>query len=173
MTQMNASLESNIIDRVYSSIAVPETGGEANPWIRTKHRPEGGSTAFGPVQITGSLLKSYLKKGLLSPESSKFASEIMLPMYDNFAKYGAEPKKQGYRKEYDYGGSGLFDPELYGQAYENMAKEMMAIELKRNGGDINKFIESWRGKKESEDKRYYAEFRRIFNSINGIGPLKK
>ena len=161
------------VDKYYGGITYAETASEPNPWIRTKYRPVGGSTAFGPAQITGTTLKSYIKQGLLSKESSAFAKNIMVPMYDNFKKYGAEPKRTGYRKEYDYGGSGLFNPEVHGASYEKMAKEMMAVELAKAKGDVNKFVTVWRGKSQKDDPRYFEAFARAILSNSGIGSLKK
>lgn len=41
---------------IYKGLSYAETGGEENPYIRTKVIPKGGSSAFGPVQITKGLL---------------------------------------------------------------------------------------------------------------------
>ena len=49
------------LEDIYKAISFAETGGEKNPWIRTNSIPKSGkgSTAYGPVQITGSLLDDY------------------------------------------------------------------------------------------------------------------
>jgi hypothetical protein len=88
----------------------------------------------------------------------------MLPMYDNFLKYGREPKKAGYDKRWDYGGYGVrLTPQQQAQ-YENMVMDLMAIdraevdrlypkaseEFRRNEA-----IRRWRGVNKGGDKRYY------------------
>ena len=49
------------IENLYKAFSGAETEAFDNPWIRTTFREaEGGSTAFGPVQLTGNLVKNYL-----------------------------------------------------------------------------------------------------------------
>ena len=48
------------IDDIYNAYQFAETGSFDDPWIRTTDRDvEGGSTAYGPVQITLGLLNNY------------------------------------------------------------------------------------------------------------------
>ena len=42
------------LEDIYNAYKFAETGSFSNPWIRTvAENTPGGSTAFGPVQITG------------------------------------------------------------------------------------------------------------------------
>lgn len=142
-------------DQLYSAFSQAETGGEVNPYIRTKYAPKQGSTAFGPVQITYNTAKDYANRGLLSGESTAFFKQVLEPMYQKFNKYGREPKKEGYSPEYDYGGTGGFDPNIYSAQYEQLAKEMLQYHYKNAGGDINQTITKWRG--VPNDNRYIKE----------------
>lgn len=141
-----------------------ETGGFNNPWIRTVGVPGSSSSAFGPVQITKTKAEDYVKRGAVSPESAAFYTNVMAPMYDKFLRYGRAPKKAGYRKEYDYGGSGNFDPAQYGVAYQRLAEEMLAYDAKLAKGDLSKLIALWRGK--GNDARYNAAIKKALKEYN-------
>lgn len=133
-------------EELYNALAYAETGSFKDPWIRTTYAPKGGSTAFGPVQITNTLLQDALENKLIGRESRGFARQVMEPMYQNFIKYGREPKKPGYTPIYDYGGGGGFDP-AYHENYQDLAKELIQMQVARSS-DINDFIKRWRGKNE-------------------------
>ena len=61
------------VDKVYAGLAHAETGSFGNPYIRTvANNASGGSTAFGPVQITYKLAQGAATNGYLSPESQAF-----------------------------------------------------------------------------------------------------
>lgn len=144
---------------MWHAISEAETGGEKNKFIRTKVRPAKGSTAFGPVQLTGNTAKDYYNRGLLSPESRTFYEQKMAPMYSNFAKFGAEPNKPGYDPKYEYGGTGGFDPaDLPG--YEGVTTDIMSDMWRRANGDPDTFIRLWRGE---EDPKYKQK---VLNSFN-------
>jgi hypothetical protein len=147
-------------DKLYSAFAKAETGSFNNPWIRTVVAPKEGSTAYGPVQITNTKAEDYVNRGLVSKESAEFYKSVLKPMYENFKKYGRETKKQGYDKDYDYGGSGKFDVEKLGKQYEKFAKEMLLVDYKKAGEDIKKTIPLWRGVKD--DERYNTEVLKSF-----------
>ena len=54
-------------DDIYNAFKFAETGSFDNPWIRTvAEDTPGGSTAFGPVQITGGLLDNFYNNGGVS-----------------------------------------------------------------------------------------------------------
>ena len=101
-------------DILTRGIAPQETGGEEDPWIRTRVRDTpGGSTAFGPLQITGSTLDEFTDKHLtargqerLSDKEKSLVNKLKKQAKEKFAKYGNEPDKEGYDPKYDYGGAG-------------------------------------------------------------------
>lgn len=152
-----------LVDSLYEAFAEAETGGESNPWIRTKVTPEGGSTAYGPVQITRTLAEQYLKnkKDLFDKEELDFLKRF-IKQGQMFAKFGREPDKKGYDPRYDYGGGGDLTSEEDKALYESMAKKMLLDHYTRNGSDIEKTIKEWRfgaaSKKGFEDDpRYFTK----------------
>jgi len=151
-----------IESKLYDSFAQAETGSEKNKWIRTKHHPKGGSTAFGPVQITLGKLKDYVNRSKetgLSAESINFAKKVLIPMQEKMSKYGGKDMVKGFEM-YDYGGTGNFDVGLYGEQYIKLAKEMLIYDYNKAKHDINKTIRLWRG--VSDDKRYNDEVIKTF-----------
>jgi len=153
------------INQLYALVSNAETGGEKDPYIRTRVAPKEGSTAFGPVQITGRLIRGHLSPanvGRFTPEEQAFMRR-MDSQAALFAKFGKEPAKPGYDARYDYGGSGdLIKTDADKKTYEQVAKKMMAYELERAKGDPRKAVEQWRGKKQSEDPTY---FRKVFDGL--------
>jgi hypothetical protein len=145
-----------VLDRAWLALSEAETGSYKDPFIRTTARKTpGGSTAFGPVQLTGSTAEDYANRGVLSPESQEFYRNTLAPMYENFRKYGNEPNLTPDQALYDYGGTGGFDPNTQSDGYNTLTKEIMQDMMKRSGGDMQKFIQLWRGVPRSQDERYY------------------
>jgi len=118
-------------------------------WIRTRHQPPKGSSAFGPVQITKKKAVDYSKRGKLSPEGMTFV-EQMLPIWNQMLKVGGLPNAG----EFDYGGTGNF-PKEQRDEYESLGKEMLGVDFNRAGGDLDKMLEFWRGKPKLEDPAYF------------------
>ena len=154
------------IDALYDAITQAEHQGFLgtegyDPWIRTKHQPKGGSTAFGPVQMTGgkgsmmaNVAGGYTDVGA-SPEELDWIKQRFLPQAQNFIDYGGEDMEEGM-EHYDYGGRGDFGAQDK-IMYEKVAKKIMEHEFMRTGGDrnIDKFIEAWRGKPSKDDSEYF------------------
>ena len=94
-------------DRRMKAVAQVETGGEKDPFIRTRVAPEKGSTAYGPLQVTRTLAEKYRKdrKHLFNKEELIYLNRFIKQGQD-FAKYGKEPDKKGYHPRYEYGGAG-------------------------------------------------------------------
>tara|TARA_R100000808_G_C2145079_1_gene152868 strand:+ start:2007 stop:2537 length:531 start_codon:yes stop_codon:yes gene_type:complete len=153
------------INKLYSAIMAAEHQGFLgkegyNPWIRTKATGT-GSSAFGPVQLTGgkgsmmaNVAGGYSDVGA-SPEEIEWIKSRYLPQASNFLKYGGDDMQEGMER-FDYGGTGDFTDKDKSM-YESVAKKIMQSEYDRTGGakDINKFIQSWRGKSYEEDPEYY------------------
>lgn len=137
---------------IYDAISQAETGSFQDPWIRTTaNKTPGGSSAYGPVQITGTKAYDYANRNLLSPEMTEFVMSRYGPLTDKFLEYGNEPKKKGYDKKWDYGGSGDFTDEDKTN-YLKLADEMLAYDYINNSQDPDAFIRAWRG--TSDDERY-------------------
>lgn len=156
-----ATKEANM-GSLYDAIAQAETGSFNDPWIRTTYAPPRGSSAFGPVQITGTKAKDYAARNILSKESQQFVNDTYGPLTDTFLKYGKEPDMEGYDSAYDYGGSGFFLNENR-EAYNKMAEEMLAYDFQKGNGDVDAFIESWRG--VSNDERYNKEVKQALEIL--------
>ena len=156
---------------LYDAFAYAETGAYKDPFIRTHVSPTGGSTAFGPVQITGTKLRDYVDRGLVSTPSKQFATSVMLPMQAQFAYYGNEPKKKGYSVDFDYGGNGGFDVAKHGENYRNLAKDMLFYDYHTSDKNIDKAIEKWRG--TSSDKAYNKKVKEKISQILKLRAMDK
>lgn len=144
-------------DEMYEAIAHAETGSFKNPHIRTvANKTPGGSTAFGRVQITGTLAEGASKNKYLSQESEKYYREKMKPRYDAMKKHGnMKGKLKDYDADYDYGGSAKFDASEEPE-YEKFAKDVISGVAKEAKDDEGAFIKKWRG--NSGDKEYFKRF---------------
>lgn len=142
-----------------------ETGSEKDPFIRTRHRPKGGSTAFGPGQITGTTLRDMYKRHSSEFTEVKDYMGTLIDQSKEFAKYGAEPNKPGYEARFDYGGSGdpaAKDPEKYLIVQKGVLRGM-AKDLFGEAPDTlsskqrEDLIKRWRDATAEEDPRYHKE----------------
>lgn len=160
----------NTENALYNAFKQAETGGVPDPWIRTMAVPKGGSTAYGPVQITRTLAEDYLKrhKDLFNTEEIAYL-ERFIEQGRLFAKYGREPDKPGYDPRYEYGGSGDLTSSEDKAVYERVAKKMLMQHYKNNKGNLEDTIKEWRfgassSKGRQNDERYYEEIENTFIS---------
>lgn len=147
------------IDRLYSSLQTAETGGEKNPWIRTKVQPKGGSTAYGPVQVTGSLVRDYMnrKPHIFDEDLRKTYIPKFTQQAQMFATYGREPKKNGYHVDFDYGGRGnLYTPDNH-DGYHRMSKALLREMAVESNNELPRVIQRWRGVPQTADPGYYQK----------------
>jgi len=166
-------------DILLRGIAPQESGGEEDPWIRTKVRDApGGSTAYGPLQITGSTLddleNEHLKAKGQSELSAKEKSLIKKLKRQSklFAKHGNEQDQEWFDPRYDYGGSGdPLTPEEK-ETYWNLGDRLFKLKASYKGYDPNRLddlqlaevIGDWYGR----DKEYTDEY-----ITNVLGHLKR
>ena len=175
---INATSNTPSVDDLYNAIAYTETGthpqAKNDPWVRT-HAEGSGSSAYGPVQMTGG--ETFNKK------TGQWDQSMMMNVYDNpdlAKKIGITDDEIGYMQRYieqadqflqpvsdepgstyGYGGSGdLTSPEDKSN-YESIAKKFIKYELGRVGGDVDKFIKNWRG--DDADTDYFNKF---YSQIN-------
>ena len=152
-------------NKLFDAVAVAETGGEEDPFVRTRFAPEEGSTAYGPVQITATLASDYLKrKSNLFTREEKDYLKRFLSQAKLFNKYGREPDKEGYDSRYDYGGSGDLTSDQDRALYRRVAEKMLADVYKRNNGNLDKTLKEWRfgaSSKETlrSDPRYFKKIK--------------
>lgn len=91
------------IDQLYNGIAHAETGSFENPWVRTTSRPPGGSTAYGPVQLTHGTVKDFVTRyPSLRKTHNQYWNTVFDPQGQRFKRYGNEPHREGYDARYDY-----------------------------------------------------------------------
>jgi len=150
--------------RLCSALQQAETGSFENKFIRTTHRPKGGSTAWGPGQITGSTARDMLARHPVFFSDKNYARGV-ISQSEKFAMFGAEPNKKGYDKKWDYGGAGdttLHDNEKYNQmmggVLRGMAKDIFG-EVPENltPEQTERLVTRYRGAPRAQDKRYFEE----------------
>jgi len=160
------------IDEFWDSFQKAETGGNKDPWIRTTaSNAKGGSSAYGPVQLTRSLVSEYSKnnpKVIEDAGLSEFAIKYM-DQADEFLIHGNnEGKIDFYDPNYDYGGKG----HLYGaedqESYSKLTKVLMGDlweKAKKTKDPVENLIKYWRwGEKDAKiknretDPRYFKDF---------------
>ena len=160
---MDIDLDSSFANETYNRLSNAETGAEKDKWIRTRVAPEKGSTAYGPTQITGSLMKGAVKNGYYDndPELKKWIENKFIPHANLLSKYGKRPNKEGYDPKYDYGGGGDFNDEDK-VMYERMAKHLIKEEKSRNP-DID-FPSYWATGKSDKEAVLPNDYRKRYDS---------
>ena len=174
----------DFVDRVYHGLWHAEHANSwskpDNTWIRTTHEPVDGSTAFGPIQITGKLLRGVVKNDPdFYAKHKAYIDNVLLPMYKKFSYYGREPQRQGYHVRYDYGGYGdAHTPEMRA-AYEKMSKDLIRYYIKEqrmrnknfnpvgNANDLHTLVGLHRfGYKDMQTKKDIPYFKRFVAGYN-------
>lgn len=126
------SQDMNEVDRLYAAFKNAETRGleGEDAFIRTKaNLAPGGSSAYGPVQITGTLVRDMMDRGVI-PDDLKDYSNRFLDQSKLFLKYGNEKDLEGYDPKYDYGGSGHLTTEQDQADYNRLARVLIAHHYK-------------------------------------------
>lgn len=172
------------IDSLYDAVAYAEMPerytkealGQSHPFIRTSVTPRWGSTAYGPLQITGgpksmmnfiyttqpgsdSVHDLYKYRGGLTQDEIDYMGRFV-NQANKFLKYGREPNKEGYDKRYDYSdmgqGSGIGDLSSLEdrKTYESLAKKILHYEFfDQAGADPMLFLKNWKmGKTKSMEE---------------------
>ena len=136
---LGVSQEMDEIDRLYNSFVNAETGhlqGDGK-FIRTEARDtKGGSSAYGPVQITGTLVQDMMDRGVI-PDDLKDYSNRFLDQSKLFLKYGNEKDLEGYDPKYDYGGSGHLTTEQDQADYNRLARVLIDHHYKNARSEVN------------------------------------
>lgn len=150
---------------VYEALTKPETGGEKDPFIRTRVAEGKGSSAYGPVQITKGLMEDPNYSDIVDPSEFE-ARQRLIEQSDKFLKYGnkdwqkllnegkiSREEAEEAQALYEYGMPGNFvRTEKDKEDYKNYAITVIDKMLKElNIKDMNdkkkliKFIRRWRG----------------------------
>jgi hypothetical protein len=135
---------------LYNALTGAETGPktEATPvasekrFIRTK---VGGprrrkSSAYGPVQITGTLAKEMIRRKVFKddPEMLEFTKRFITQAEKFLDAKDSDPK-------YGLGGEGDMNNPADRAMYARWAERVIQSELDSVDGDVEKFIKKWRG----------------------------
>jgi len=160
------------LDNLYKAFSGAETEAFDNPWIRTTYRDaEGGSTAFGPVQLTGSLVRNYLLNKPEIIEDKDFANAYLLNSQE-FAKHGNNKgKMHNFNPDYDYGGPGGMAGEEHHEGYAKLSKAIMNdlwSKAKTTDKPLENMIKYWRwgegsDKTRADDPEYFTRFFKHLN----------
>jgi hypothetical protein len=173
----------NNIDKTYNALMNAEHRGALgsegyDPWIRTK--AGGGSSAYGPVQMTGgkdSMVQYQLDNlGNTGIDWDNNEVDYMNRFSDQagkFLKYGAgdyknfgETNEDGsvtydglteddIKARYEYGGTGDLTSDSDKAMYDQVAKKLMTRTYEDTDGSFDDFIPKWRGETEQNDPEYY------------------
>ena len=147
-----------IEDKLYDALSSAEFRGTTPDFIRTKAKATpGGSTAYGPVQITRTLLSEKKGKLNLTAKEDNYVDRF-LEQGKKFAEFGNEPNKSGYDTKYDYGGVGDLTSQKDQKLYKSVAKKLIKLLWDEKGQDMEKFIGRWRGVPRKQDVDYYKAF---------------
>ena len=134
------SQDMNETDRLYAAFKNAETRGleGKDAFIRTKaNLAPGGSSAYGPVQITGTLVQDMMDRGVI-PDDLKHYSNRFLDQSKLFLKYGNEKDLEGYDPKYDYGGSGHLTTAQDQADYNRLARVLIAHHYKNAKDEVVK-----------------------------------
>ena len=161
--------------RVYEALTVPETGVFEDPFIRTEFIPEGGSTAYGPVQITKGLMEDPRYSDIDDPYES-IARQRLINQGEKFARFGnrdwerllesgeiTQKEADEAAALYEYGKSGDYvrddrdkeDYKRYAVSIINRKLKDLEKEGFKDKEKLEKFLKEWNPK---ASKKYIKEF---------------
>ena len=139
------------LEDIYNAYQFAETGSFNNPWIRTvAENTPGGSTAYGPVQITGGLIDDFYNNERSIFDDNSDIAQTLRGQAALFSHFGN-----------DYKGEGIGLTDIQKVQYKDFAQDMMMDMWNKNKNKENpvqSFIEAWRGKTIDEDEDYYKRF---------------
>lgn len=128
-----------------------------DPWIRTNVRnAPGGSSAYGPAQLTKSLAQGYLENHLNGGKIAWTSEEIeylkkFIKQGELFLKWGNSVPANGIDpnsgmdvRKYDYGGSGDLTSEEDKVLYERVVKKMLSDIYSSNDDNEREMWIEWR-----------------------------
>lgn len=161
----HSQIDSIIIENLYKTLRKVEMGVYENPkssdfdpnapWMRTKFQPKGGSTAYGPLQLTGAknsmlqnIVSGYNKAGA-TQEEIDWIDSVMLPQAESFRLFGGKDMIPGMER-YDYGGMGDFDltnptdTTMYNSIAKKLIKDQYNVASKYPGDRLENFLNLWR-----------------------------
>lgn len=130
-------------------------------FIRTKYRDApGGSTAFGPGQITATTARDILSRGtMVSPQLREYITKRYLPAGKLMLLHGNEGPKRGNKPNfdatYDYGGSAGLAVEGEFGLYNELFQAVIDRKLKDAGVTAQQVLEGGAAR-DAFLSKYYA-----------------
>jgi len=165
------------IEKLYNSFMNAETGNlkGINKFIRTKaNLAEGGSSAYGPVQMTGTLVRDMLERKVVPKHLEDYANKF-LEQSEKFLIHGNEEDKSWYKSKYGYGGEGDLTSVEDQEKYKELAKSILSYHWKNAQAQqrgpwkdpVNTIIHAWRfgpssEKGETDDQNFWNRFKKSF-----------
>lgn len=139
-----------------------------NPQLFIRTKAGGGkSSAYGPVQITSSTAKGFMKT---QPQLFKGVEDYTKQFVDQGTKFLKSDVKD---PKYGLGCVGDLCDEKHNVNYQRMAVAVIKGKAKEKGLDLTKslsdqdlstFVGYWRGADEKADPRYFKAFREAFKT---------
>lgn len=175
------------IPEFYFAICSAETGGEKNPWIRTRCKPYrneqgkwiGSSTAYGPAQVTGTLVRDFVSRYPRQFHHMDKFIKSYLTQADLFVKHGMNQEDPEYDENFDYGGKGFIAQGAGRRWYQAMTQRIMDLQEKEELAHLGKTpdphkllcrkVARWCGRKEADASAYYA---RVFLYLQQTDALR-
>lgn len=152
----NIDVAGEPVGTLMEAIAQVETGGESDPFVRTRVTPKGGSTAYGPLQVTKTLVDAYLRNrsDIFTPEEVEYLERFQ-EQAEKFNEFGNEPDKEGYDARYDYGGQGELNSEADRNMYWQVFSKMFTDTVE-GSKDLETVAKRWHGGKDAGKIKDYA-----------------
>ena len=145
------------VTKLYKALAHAETGGLKNRFIRTKAAESGVSTAYGPAQITVSLMDDFYSrnKSIFNAKERDYIKR--------FSEQGHLMKKADSKDPvFGYGGVGTLGSAEDRKLYAAVARKMLQKMIKDNGGSLDKTMHQWRG--NDKDTNYFKKVSHYYHS---------
>ena len=164
---VSVRLEDKYLDGFLLAIERAELTNFRNVWMRTKHNPRGNlaSTAFGPQQITESLVDSYYRQGKISIDDYSTLKLI-------YRRMDSKLKKKNPSLHIDYGETVRLTQEQK-QAYYRVSRIMIHDILERHNYDLERSLLDWRfGKNSRKTIRHDPRYFKVANAtLSELGLL--
>lgn len=136
---------------LYNAIADAETGGIADPFLRTR-APEGAkpSTAYGTVQLTHGHMKDFVSRHPdIFTKSEKDYIDRFLAQGEKFKKAAKDDP------QYGYGAPGDLTSDADRKLYKRVVIKMINQEIQDYGGSMDQTLLKWRG--NNKDTGYFQK----------------
>ena len=157
------------VERMWNALSAAETPRDLypSPWIRTTaHKTPGGSTAYGPVQLTRTLSNDYQDRKLKSftPGERMYLEDFDAQGIKALHNGNNKGKIPDYDPDFDYGGKGsLYKPRAQ-ELYKRTTMRILEDIYNEKGGDPHAIARRWRGIKDHEtldrNSTWYKRFQR-------------